>query len=1014
MRKKKIKPSVNQLDHLDNVAEEKKGVDETHVTLSPSVLSLLLGENYEKDQKTKITEQDIPSLLHIRLLEKDSNGDNVIHQLATQGAGRGLGQLYNLVRKSNNNTISNIFADALVARNSKGYAPIHIAAERGKLGFVERLSQLGVDADIELPQKGTTLLQDASLRGNIAMAELLLRCGANANFRTLDRNTALHFAAYGKKHNISELLLEHGANPNLRDAQGQTALFIACANLDVATVKVILAGGVDCNVQDEERHTALHASLYSAVDEKHKEDATNIVYLLLSCGAKIDIEDQDVSLEFMQKKQKSDFCSTVPGQILQDAQSAQKDSNSHWLKEAYQTICKRNIALQKVNDNNTQKIKRDTSRIKGFEQKVEQSQNSIKASNAFLKLKIQEINHLQKQIIRFSKNANPAIEGQEGEIKALQAELQGKIQAEAEMRKELLAARGELKSIIEALAEGRELDLKEQAELINQLQSTQEKVTSLEGVNAQQLLEIEELKQTVKITAEELGESQKGLAIMQENLQASLGKKNAALEEAQKLNQHLAEKTQEIVVLQQKIGELEKHEAVATELQRLAEEISKPKDDISTKATRVKSKSKNSTTPRKPKTPRGGRRGTVAAVAGKIQQLETDKANLLLQLAEANVTNLSQEKERGNLTEQLAGIQEELTQSQISIKDLGQEKDVLHKSLQESVQSSLEQAGKISNLENDMVDNAEDTEKLLREGRISYLELEGELTALQSQYGQEVIFFLDELKMLQSQSNKQSIIAKEMTESEMQRKDIASNKEQVNAEIIRLLEDKNTALQQEALVSKQEALASLKDKGQTINDAIKFNNTLIEKTKERIERREEEVISGYQECFGKLDKTFEGLQRATDGQQEMDKILSRLRKGAKNNPEIAKAASRSNSRVALMLSPNSADGTAPHMEATSLDDGENLVASPSATPASDFRGLGDGGSFSVAPTPASVTRILPRVRWASQAEKKGGDRKSPLSVAEGILTPRALSSMGRRAPITPRKGADATMEMGGI
>jgi len=62
---------------------------------------------------------------------------------------------------------------------------------------------------------------------NISNIKLLLKYGADINYRNKIGWTALHYAVYYDKDEITEILLKHKANPNVMTYSGLTPLKLA-------------------------------------------------------------------------------------------------------------------------------------------------------------------------------------------------------------------------------------------------------------------------------------------------------------------------------------------------------------------------------------------------------------------------------------------------------------------------------------------------------------------------------------------------------------------------------------------------------------------------------------------------------------------------------------------------------------------------------------------------------------------------------------------------------------------
>jgi len=182
--------------------------------------------------------------------------------------------------------------------------PLHVAARRGHLGFVDLLVRHG--ADLEAPGRedcclglregsweqqsrkpwpahGSPVLTSplglAARGGHLAVCEYLLRAGADPNRRGISADTPLIRAAARGNAGLAELLLDHGALANLGTKSGISPLLAAVAQDQMAVVSLLLARGAVANVADENGWTPLHQA---AVDS-----TPGMVGMLLSKDASV-------------------------------------------------------------------------------------------------------------------------------------------------------------------------------------------------------------------------------------------------------------------------------------------------------------------------------------------------------------------------------------------------------------------------------------------------------------------------------------------------------------------------------------------------------------------------------------------------------------------------------------------------------------------------------------------------------------------------------------------------------
>lgn len=109
-------------------------------------------------------------------------------------------------------------------RDRNGSFPIHVCAERGKLGFVKVLAKK-FGCFQETLHTGQTALHLAALKGHLGVVKYLRETG--------------------------------GANIHKRDANGRTAVILAASNGHIKVIKYLVGQGADINAKDQGKWTAL-------------------------------------------------------------------------------------------------------------------------------------------------------------------------------------------------------------------------------------------------------------------------------------------------------------------------------------------------------------------------------------------------------------------------------------------------------------------------------------------------------------------------------------------------------------------------------------------------------------------------------------------------------------------------------------------------------------------------------------------------------------------------------------
>ena len=149
--------------------------------------------------------------------------------------------------------------------DGEGYAPLHRAAENGRLDIVNKLIEHGAYIDISLPS-GTALNISVFFR-NLELAKTLIRAGANINKVNEYGRTPLHESAYDGCIEIVRVLIAAGANIEARVAcdwssrgdlnTNETPLFSAVKNGKIGVVRELLDAGANVDHRDSKGNNCL-------------------------------------------------------------------------------------------------------------------------------------------------------------------------------------------------------------------------------------------------------------------------------------------------------------------------------------------------------------------------------------------------------------------------------------------------------------------------------------------------------------------------------------------------------------------------------------------------------------------------------------------------------------------------------------------------------------------------------------------------------------------------------------
>ena len=165
-----------------------------------------------------------------------------------------------------------------------GAFPLHYAAQKGYMDYVQHLLQLELDVDMQ-NANGATALMLASIMGHFSIVQVLLDKGADVRKRDRKFDAVLIYAvtAYADNIDLVRLLLDRGAVVDENSKDGCTALISAASKGHVGVAKLLLESGAEINMQDGDGSTAL---IYAA-----QEGYVAMVELLLQRGANVDIVD---------------------------------------------------------------------------------------------------------------------------------------------------------------------------------------------------------------------------------------------------------------------------------------------------------------------------------------------------------------------------------------------------------------------------------------------------------------------------------------------------------------------------------------------------------------------------------------------------------------------------------------------------------------------------------------------------------------------------------------------------
>ena len=204
---------------------------------------------------------------------------------------------------------------------------LHLAAQHGHAGCVQRLLDAGAACDVQTV-KGYTPLHLAAESGHLACAQLLLDAGAAIDTRTLRGYTPLHFACAAGRLPCVDRLLSAGATADARTARRCTALHLACRSGHEECARLLIES---CPTPDAQR-ALLHylnsdedAPLLLAADNGH----AGCLRLLINAGAAVNMQQGSGVPLFLATAKGHSECVRV----LSDA-GATLDASQNPLKDA--------------------------------------------------------------------------------------------------------------------------------------------------------------------------------------------------------------------------------------------------------------------------------------------------------------------------------------------------------------------------------------------------------------------------------------------------------------------------------------------------------------------------------------------------------------------------------------------------------------------------------------------------------------------------------------------------------
>ena len=207
---------------------------------------------------------------------KNTSGKQIVELLIAGGA--------DLRIKNNNGMTALDLADGqiedLLRKHSGIPLSIHGAARSGNIEAVKQQLIDGEDVNVK-DKNDRTALHWAKTKN---IAKLLISKGADVNFKCVDGDTPLRFAALYGHTEVAELLIAKGANVKAKYNSGSTLVHFGAKTDRPRLVGLLIEAGADVNATDTYGSTPLH----NAAEKAHK----GIIELLIGKDADLNVKDE--------------------------------------------------------------------------------------------------------------------------------------------------------------------------------------------------------------------------------------------------------------------------------------------------------------------------------------------------------------------------------------------------------------------------------------------------------------------------------------------------------------------------------------------------------------------------------------------------------------------------------------------------------------------------------------------------------------------------------------------------
>ncbi|XP_021080916.1 transient receptor potential cation channel subfamily A member 1 [Mesocricetus auratus] len=202
-----------------------------------------------------------------KLCKSNKWGDYPVHQAAFSGAKKCMelilkhGEEHGYKRESHINFV-----------NHKKASPLHLAVQSGDLDMIKMCLDNG--AHIDMIENGKCMaLHFAATQGATDIVKLMISSytGSSDIVNAVDGNheTLLHRASLFDHHDLADYLISMGADINSTDSEGRSPLILATASASWNIVNLLLSKGAKVDIKDHLGRNFLHLTVQQPYGLKH-------------------------------------------------------------------------------------------------------------------------------------------------------------------------------------------------------------------------------------------------------------------------------------------------------------------------------------------------------------------------------------------------------------------------------------------------------------------------------------------------------------------------------------------------------------------------------------------------------------------------------------------------------------------------------------------------------------------------------------------------------------------------